>query len=181
MKKLSKQQLYESSINSFRENFLELCMRLLTKNFKEDYEFLYDELGISEIYSKERFDDMIYWMVDDIGDVNWFGAEVDTGDRTLGYRGYHMDIWKDLNPPFSERREFAEWYNRADRYRMDGVVESMVHDSKRFRDVLYTDDWLERNQINLNGYSCTDHALKLLGHYHGKKIDVDLRKKYTHD
>ena len=176
----TKQEIFKTSIETFRENFLELCMRLLTKNFREDYHFLYDDLFISAINSKEDFDDYILWLADDIGDVNYYDIETDLLRDTEfgGYRNVLMDQWDTLETPLSERKEQVEWYNRADRYRMDGVIECMIHDPKSFRDVLFTDKWIKTNKIETRSFGLPDSAMWLLGHCYSKKLDVKFKKEH---
>lgn len=175
----TKQDIFKTSIETFRENFLELCMRLLTKNFREDYHFLYDDRAIFAINSKEDFDDYILWLADDIGDVNYYDIETDLLRDTEfgGYRNVLMDQWDTLETPLSERKEQVEWYNRADRYRMDGVIECMIHDPKSFRDVLFTDKWIKTNKIETRRFGLPDSAMWLLGHCYSKKLDVKFKKE----
>lgn len=175
----TKQELFDLSIETFTENFLELCMRLLTKNFREDYHFLYDDLLISEIKSKEDFDCHINRFADDIGDVNYYDIETDLFRETEygGYRHVLMDQWDTLETPLSERKKDVEWYNRADRYRMDGVLECMIHDSKSFRDVLFSERWIKTNEINTLKFGMSNSAMWALGHCYSKKLDFQLKKE----
>lgn len=175
----TKQEIFDISVESFRENFLELCTRLLTRNFREDYHFLYDDLHISCINSKEDFDDYILWHADDIGDVNFYDIETDLHRDTEygGYRNVLLDQWETLKTPLSEKKEIVKWYNRADRYRMDGVLECMIHDTKSFRDVLFTNKWIKTNNIETRKFGLSDSAMWVLGHCYSKKLDVQFKKE----
>lgn len=143
-----KQKLFHKNIKKFNKNFHILCKKLLTKNFDEDYSFLYESLYIEQIETKEDFEEIIEDKCDWIGDCNYYDVETDCckddPEYNSSYRAYMMDIWSDANLNFTEKKKDVEWYNRADRYRMDGVIECMNSQYEDFKALLFTRDEYEK-------------------------------------
>ena len=139
-----KQKLFHKNIKKFKQNFHTLCEELLTKNFDEDYDFLYDNLYIEQIETKEDFEEIIEDKCDSIGDCNYFDVETDCDkDNPNSYRAFMIDVlWPELS--FTEKKKYVEWYNRADRYRMDGVIECMNKQYEDFKALLFTREEYEK-------------------------------------
>jgi len=142
-----KQKLFHKNIKKFKQNFHTLCEELLTKNFDEDYDFLYDNLYIEQIETKEDFEEIIEDKCDSIGDCNYFDVETDCckddPEYDNSYRVFMIDeLWREST--LTEKKKDVEWYNRADRYRMDSVIECMNSQYEDFKALLFTKEEYEK-------------------------------------